>query len=96
MEVKGRYSLIYTSDKETLGIILVVELKQVEGIPPRGSNIWEGIATLDGQPYTKENLKWCVNALIAAERIGLKLKEEIKTKCKAEGKSFRVKSENIK
>ena len=96
MELKGTYKLSYSLNKELKDMILLVELKQVEGIPPKGRNVWEGIATLDGQSYTKEDLRWCVNARLAAERIGLKLKEEIKTKCKAEGKSFRVKKEEIK
>lgn len=97
MEIKGSYNLLYTSDGETLGLNVVVELKQIEGVMKKGQNVWEGFVTVnyDGK-YTGEDLSHCVNARLAAERIGLKLKDEIKTKCKAEGKSFRVKKEEIK
>ena len=70
MNIKGIYKLSYTLDREPKDLTLVIEIKQFEGIPPKGRNVWEGIATLDGQPYTKEDLRWCVNARLAAERIG--------------------------
>jgi hypothetical protein len=96
MELKGSYKLSYTLDREPKDLSLLIELKQVEGIPPKGRNVWEGIATLDGHPYTKEDLRWCVNARIAAERIGKKLRDEIKTNAHNEEHSFRVKKEEIK
>jgi hypothetical protein len=96
MELKGSYKLSYTLDREPKDLSLMIELKQVEGIPPKGRNVWEGIATLDGQSYIKEDLRWCVNAKIAAERIGKKLRDEIKAKAQNESHSFRVKKEEIK
>jgi hypothetical protein len=96
MVLKGSYKLSYTLDGELKDLLLTIELKQVEGIPPKGTNVWTGVATLDGQPYLKEDLRWCVNALLAAERIGKKLKDQIKAKAMSEGHSFRVKREEIK
>jgi hypothetical protein len=96
MELKGTYKLSYLLDKELNEFTLQVELKQVEGIPPKGSNIWEGIATFNGQPYTMEDLRWCVNARIAAERIGKKLRDDLKATAKTSGQSFRIKKEEIK
>ena len=95
--LKGTYNLLYTSNKEALGLSVIVELKQIEGLMKKGQNVWEGFVTVnyDGK-YTGEDLSHCVNARLAAERIGKKLKKEIKDKCKAEGKSFRIKKEEIK
>jgi hypothetical protein len=97
MVEKGIYNLLYTIDKETFGLNVIVELRQVEGIPKKGQNVWEGVVTVnyDGK-YAGEDLSHCVNALIACERIGHKLRDELKTKAKAEGKSFRIKKETIK
>jgi hypothetical protein len=96
MELKGTYKLSYTLDREPKDLSLLVELKQIEGIPPKGRNVWEGIATLDGQPYIKEDLRWCVNARIAAERIGKQMKLKLKEDTQKAGQSFRVKKEEIK
>jgi hypothetical protein len=96
MELKGTYKLSYTLDRELKDLLLFIELKQVEGIPPKGRNIWEGIATLDGQQYTKEDLRWCVNARFAAERIGKQMKLKLKEDAQKVGHSFRVKKEEIK
>jgi len=96
MELKGNYKLSYTLDREPKDLNLLIELRQVEGIPPKGRNIWEGISTLNGQPYTKEDLTHCVNARLAAEHIGKMLKNEIKIKSQNEEHSFRIKKEEIK
>jgi hypothetical protein len=95
MELKGKYKLAYTIDKIPSDLILDVELKMVEGMYKPGRNIWEGVASLNGQPYTKENLSHCVNAKVAAERIGRKLRDELKEKSKKDGTSFRVKKEEV-
>jgi hypothetical protein len=95
MELKSKYKLSYTLDRVPSDLILSIELKQCEGLYKPGRNIWEGIAMLDGQPYTKEDLSHCVNARLAAERIGHKLRDELKEKSKKDGMSFRVKKEEI-
>ena len=56
MELKGKYKLTYTIDKVPSELILDIELKQAEGMYQKGRNLWEGVATLDGQPYKKEDL----------------------------------------
>ena len=95
METKGRYKLAYIIDKIPSDLILDVELKMAEGMHKPGRNIWEGSATMNGDPYTKEDLTHCVNAKIAAERIGHKLRDELKEKSKKDGTSFRVKKEVV-
>jgi hypothetical protein len=95
MEIKGTYKLLYTIDKEPKNLVLIVELKQVEGVVKKYQNVWEGFATLDGKPY-EVNLSHCVNALLAVERIGKLLKEEIEYDAKQQGQKFKVKKEEIK
>jgi hypothetical protein len=95
MELKGKYKLTYTIDRVPTDLVLNVELRQYEGLRILGRNLWEGFATLNGQPYTKEDLTHCVNAKTSAERIGRKLRDEIKENAKKEGKSFRVKMEEV-
>ena len=77
--LKGTYNLLYTSNKEALGLSVIVELKQIEGLMKKGQNVWEGFVTVnyDGK-YTGEDLSHCVNARLAAERIGKKLKKDCK------------------
>ena len=96
MELKGSYKLSYSLNKEIKDLLLVIELKQVDGIPPKGRNVWEGFAMLNGQPYLEEDLRWCVNAKITAERIGNKLKAKIKADAQKDGHQIRVKKEEIK
>ena len=95
MDIKGKYKLTYTIDREPTDLVLNVELRMCEGLLKPGQNVWEGFATLDGQPYTKEDLTHCVNAKTSAERIGYKLRDEIKANAKKEGKSFRIKNEEV-
>ena len=96
MELKAKYKLSYTLNKEAKDLILDVEIKQVEGIPKKGQNVWEGVAMLNGKPYTKEDLSHCVNAKTAATRIGTKLRDELKNTAKKENKSFRIKNVELK
>lgn len=96
MNIKGSYKLSYTLDKEPKDLSLIIELKQVEGMIKTSQNIWQGYATLDGQDYHKPNLECCVDARLAVERYGKELRDEIKAKAKAEGKSFKIIKEEIK
>jgi hypothetical protein len=96
MEIKGTYKLSYTFDREPKDLILIIGLKMIDGLMKPGQNVWEGIATLDGQPYTKEDLRWCVNARLAAERIGKQMKLKLKEDAQKAGHNFRVKKEVIK
>jgi hypothetical protein len=95
MELRGTYKLGYTIDKEPKNLILNVELKMIDGVMKLKQNVWEGVAFLDGQIFTKEDLSHCVDARLAAERIGHKLRDELKLTAKQEGKSFRVKNEEL-
>jgi len=96
MELKGTYKLSYTIDREPNDLVLAIELKWIDGLMKKGQNVWEGKATLNGQPYEKYDLSHCVNAKAAVERIGHILRDEIKANCKAENKSFRLKKEEVK
>jgi hypothetical protein len=95
MELKGKYKLSYTLDREPKDLVLSIELRQIEGLMKPGQNVWEGHAMLDGQPYHKYDLSHCVNARLAAEKIGRILREEIKAKAKKDIKVFRVKNEEL-
>jgi len=96
MELKGTYKLSYSLNKEIKDLVLIIELKQVDGINIPNRNVWEGVATLNGQPYTAHDLKWCVNARVAAERIGKEMKLKIKADAQKDGHQIRVKKEEIK
>lgn len=93
MEFKGKYELSYTLNRVLTHMVLNVELTQNPGLLKPGQNVWSGHATLDGSPFTEADLSHCVNARIAAEKIGKKLRDRLKLEAKAEGKSFRIKKE---
>lgn len=95
MVLKGIYKLSYTLDKEPKDLIVNVELKQAEGLHVLGRNVWCGEVIVSDRQYT-EDLSHCVNALIACERIGHKLRDEMKAQAKIEGQSFKIKKELIK
>lgn len=95
MELKSTYKLSYTLDKELETLTLNVELRQPEGLLNPRQNVWEGHAILNGLPYLKEDLSHCVNAKFTAERIGHKLRDELKMEAKKEGRSFRIKKEEV-
>lgn len=97
MVLKGTYNLLYTINKEVFNLSVIVELKMIDGQMKPGQNVWEGVVTVnyDGK-YDGEDLSHCVNALLACERIGHKLKDELKAKAKAEGHNFRIKKEIVK
>jgi hypothetical protein len=92
---KATYKLSYTLDKELKDLIVTVELKQVEGQHKPGRNVWEGVVVVNDRAYA-EDLSYCVNAFLACERIGQKLRDELKAQAKAAGQSFRIKKELIK
>jgi hypothetical protein len=93
--IKGIYKLSYTLDKELKDLIVTVELKQAEGFNKPGKNVWEGVVVVNDRAYA-EDLSYCVNAFLACERIGHKLRDELKATAKAAGQSFRIKKEAIK
>jgi len=95
MELKGKYKLVYTLNKEPTNLTFEVDLKLIEGVMKPGQNVWCGSALLDGKSYDKAKLDYCVNAKIAAQRIGQGMRDEIKSKAKEEGQSFRIKKEEI-
>jgi hypothetical protein len=95
MVLKGIYKLSYTLNKELKDLIVTVELKMNEGFNQPGRNVWEGHVVVSDRQYT-EDLSHCVNALIASERIGHKLRDELKAKAKADGQSFKIKKELTK
>jgi hypothetical protein len=95
MELKGKYKLSYTLDKEPGDLIFEVELKLIEGLMKPGQNVWCGSALLNGRPYEKVDLSHCVNAKIAAQRIGQSLRNELKESAKKAEQSFRIKKEEV-
>ena len=90
-QIKGTYKLNYTIDKIPNQLIVDVELKLVEGLLKPKQNVYEGFATVNGVPYTDEDLSHCVNARLGADTIGKKIRNEIMLKCKEEKKVFKIK-----
>lgn len=96
MTERGTYSLTYIVDKETKEITVVVNLLLRDGMAKPFQNLYVGNATLNGQPYDDERLESCVDAKLAAERIGNEHKEKLIAKLKKEGKRIKIKKEEVK
>jgi len=96
MILKAIYILEYSIDNNTETLRVEVELKRNNEYFKSHENIYRGIAFLNGSFYDKKDLNHYVNALFAAEEIGLELKEDLKKKLRKEGKSFRLKKEELK
>lgn len=88
-QMKGIYKLNYTINKKPEELIVEVELKMVEGLLKPMQNIYEGFAKVNGSPYV-EDLSHCVNARLAAESIGKRMRNEIMKKCKEDKKTFKI------
>ena len=96
MTERGTYSLTYIVDKETKEIIVIVNLLLRDCMAKPFQNLYVGNATLNGQPYEDERLESCVDAKLAAERIGNEHKEKLIAKLKKEGKKIKIKKEELK
>ena len=94
MELKGKYKLSYTLDKEPGDLTFEVELKLIEGVMKPGQNVWYGVALLNGKAF-ETNLDYCVDAKLAAQRIGQILRDELKENAKKAEQSFRIKKEEL-
>lgn len=95
MVLKANYRLTYTVDGNDRELMVEVELILNEFPLKLRENVYRGIAIVNGQHYDKVDISHSVNALYSAEEIGLKLKGEIKRKCRMDGKIFRFKNEEI-
>lgn len=96
MEIKGSYKLIYSVDDKQDELTVVVELKQVETILLPRQNLYYGVATVNGKPYTEVDLSSCVNAKFMSQSIGKKIKNDIMIKCREDKKLFSIKKEETK
>jgi hypothetical protein len=96
MQIKGEYRLTYSEDDILNELIVEVELKPITGLIKPFQNVYHGIVYVNGLYYNKKDLSYCVNAICAAEEIGLELKDELKKRLRKEGKSFRLKKEELK
>lgn len=96
MIIKGSYKLTYTVDDVLNELLVTVELKSITNIIQPLQNVYYGVAYVNGALYLKTDLSHCVNALCAAEEIGLVVKEELKKKLRKDGKCFRLKKEELK
>lgn len=93
--MKGEYKLIYTVDDIISEMVVIVELKPITGLIKPFQNVYYGVIHVNGELYNKKDLSYCVDAKLAAEEIGLELKEELKKRLRKEGKSFRFKKEEL-
>ena len=95
MKLKGQYRLVYSLDNIKNELVLDVELKQRESLFKTGENLWYGVATLNKKPYTEEDLTHCVDAQLAAKKIGRELLIKTKNDAKKKKVVFRIiKEEN--
>ena len=88
MKLQGQHIIRYTIAGEKGEVKVAVELKQRQGLPKPGQNIWYGIAIVNDREIEHPDLPYCVNAQYMAESIA---DEEI-TKLRAEhGRALRIK-----
>ncbi len=96
METKGRYKLAYYSGNELKELEVLVELILRDGLHQPIQNLYCGNAFVNGKAYDDDDLSSCVDAKLAAERIGHKEKAKIMENCKSKGKKFKIKTEEVK
>ncbi len=96
MTKKSKYQLVYTLDNVEQELVLEVELVSVQGELESFQNLIEGKAKLNGRPYDTKSLSHCVNAKAAVERMGIKMRDELKVTSKQEGKRFKIIKEELK
>ncbi len=97
MEFKGTYKLTYVLDKEIKELIVFVELLLRDGLIQPFQNLYCGNATVSGQPYDDDLLQYCVNAKLAAERIGHEHRDKLIKKYKKNtDHKFKIKKEELK
>ncbi len=90
MKLKGEYRQKYVLDKERKELVVVVVLKQVEGLTKSNQNIWYGTATANDKVINHPDLPNCVNAVYMAETIALEIIESWKNRAKKENKNFKL------
>lgn len=96
MEMKGTYKLTYVLDKEVKDLTVNVELNLMDGLHQPFQNLYCGTAWVNGQPYEDTLLSMCVNAKLAANRIGIQHREKLKAKYKKGDHKFKIKKEELK
>lgn len=96
MNLKGTYKLVYIIDKEVKELTVIVDLLLRDGIIKPKQNLYVGSATINGKPYDDIKLENCIDAKIAAQRIGIERKEKLLQKYKTEGKKIKIKTEDLK
>jgi hypothetical protein len=89
-QMKGIYKLNYTINKIPEELVVEVELKMIEGMQKSRQNVYEGFAKVNGSSYTVEDLSNCVNAKLAAQSIGKRMRDEMMKKCKEDKKVFKI------
>jgi hypothetical protein len=97
MELKGTYKLTYTVDKEVKELTVTVELLLREGFGKPFQNLYVGNAIVNGKPYEDDLLEYCVDAKVAAERIGHEHRDKLIKKYKKNtDHKFKIKKEELK
>ena len=95
MTTKATYKLSYYLNKELKELLVIVELKQTEGYNKSYQNVWHGEVMVNDRAYN-EDLSHCVDAKLAVEKIGSKLKDEIIATAKFNNVKFKLKKEELK
>jgi len=92
---KGRYYLKYTINKTNHELIVDAEIRLKNRKLKRYEPLYYAYITVNYDEYTEIDTDGYVDAGCAAEYVGLQLKQEIRLKCRHEGKSFRTKIEEL-
>lgn len=95
MITKAIYKLSYFLNKELKELLVIVELKQTDGFKKLYQNVWHGEVIVNDRVYI-EDLSHCVDAKLAVEKIGLKLRDEIIATAKLNNEKIKIKKEEIK
>lgn len=96
MTTKGMYKLAYVLDKELKELVVNVELILRDGLKQPFKNLYVGNAMVNGQSYDDDSLEYCVNAKVAAERIGHEHRDKLIKKHKKGEHIFKIKKEEVK
>lgn len=96
MNFKGKYYLRYKVSGEIKELTVNAELKKYGYPYKRFQPIYYAVVKVNGIEYKDKDFNGYVNALAAAEEVGLEFKEKIKQEYKAKRKRIKVLKEILK
>ena len=92
MKLKSKRTVNYTINGRKKQMVVIVELKQIDGMGNSFRNIYEGFATLNENEYEHPDLPFCVNAEYMVESI---MDDEFAKLRKKYGEKLRIKNYSV-